>query len=79
MTQNPLMTIKVGGFDRLLRLIVPVGMAYLGPSTYSGTSLGIGFDAIAAVALLTAVFGMCPLYNLLGICTDRGDRFQENA
>ena len=73
------MTFNVGGFDRVVRLVLAAGMAYLGLTTHSGTNLGIVLDTIAAVAMLSAVVGICPLYSLLGIRTNKGDRSHDNA
>ena len=73
------MMFNVGGFDRVVRFVLATGMAYLGLATYSGTNLGIVLDAIAAVAMLSAVAGICPLYSLLGIRTNTSDRPQDNA
>ncbi|WP_017323874.1 DUF2892 domain-containing protein [Synechococcus sp. PCC 7336] len=73
------MIANVGGLDRVLRLMFATGMGYLGLAVYSGTMLGIGLDAIAVLALLTAVFGICPLYSLLGIRTNPSNRSQDNV
>jgi hypothetical protein len=57
---------NVGGLDRILRVIVGLGLiaiVFVGPQTPWGW-LGV-------VPLLTGLFGTCPLYTLLGIRTCR--------
>ncbi len=61
------MTINVGVFDRVARVAVGILLilfAWFYPSTpYSW----IGW--IGIVPLLTAAFGYCPLYSVLGVST----------
>jgi hypothetical protein len=57
---------NVGGLDRILRVILGLGLiaiVFVGPQTPWG---GVG-----VVPLLTGLFGTCPLYSLLGIRTCR--------
>ena len=58
------MTCNVGGFDRVLRALVGLGLislVFIGPQTLWGW-LGL-------VPLATAVFGWCPPYALFGLST----------
>ncbi|MFT4079620.1 DUF2892 domain-containing protein [Rhodomicrobium lacus] len=58
------MTSNVGGLDRILRIVVGLGLialVYVGPQTPWGW-LGV-------VPLATAFIGFCPAYRLLGIRT----------
>lgn len=60
------MTCNVGGIDRFLRAVVglvAISLVFVGPQTAWGW-LGV-------VPLLTAIFGWCPPYALLGISTCR--------
>ncbi len=53
-----------GTFDRILRVIVGLGLLsliFVGPQTVWGY--------VGLVPLLTGLVGYCPLYSLLGICT----------
>jgi len=67
------MTTNMGSLDRVLRLIVGVAlivaplMNYLG----LGASSAVAYTlmAIGGILTLTSVFGVCPLYSLLGIQT----------
>ncbi len=55
---------NVGTIDRILRIILGVGLisiVFIGPQTAWGW--------IGIVPLLTAVFGVCPAYSMLGIKT----------
>ncbi len=68
---------NVGTIDRLIRLILAVGLAYFGLVVYSGSTLGIVLTIVAAVSALTALAGSCMLYGLLGINT-RKENPQQN-
>jgi hypothetical protein len=57
------MKANVGGIDRLLRIVV--GLALLATiALLEGNARWLGL--IGIVPLLTAAFGYCPLYTLLG-------------
>ncbi len=63
------MTCNVGGIERPVRIVV--GLVALGigalaglPPLGTGIALGVG-----AIALLTGVFGFCPLWTILRINT----------
>ena len=64
---------NVGTTDRLLRLLIASVLFYLGLFSYTGSALGIGFDVAGSVALLTALFGFCGLYRLLGLNTHQSN------
>ena len=63
------MTVNVGTFDRIARIVVGVALiafalGYIAP----GVSWSwVGW--IGVVPILTAVFGNCPAYSLLGLST----------
>jgi hypothetical protein len=57
---------NVGGFDRVFRFILGVGLlsiVVIGPKTLWGL--------IGAIPLITSLFSFCPLYTLVGMnsCT----------
>jgi hypothetical protein len=60
---------NVGGLDRILRIILGLGLiAYAIPLGFPHT----GWNAvgwIGVVPLLTAMAGSCPLYSIAGIST----------
>jgi len=52
---------NVGGIDRILRIVIGLALIAL---TLTGT-IGV-WGWIGVVPLLTAAFGFCPLYTVLG-------------
>jgi len=63
------MSRNVGSLDRALRIVVGLGLlalVFVGPKTLWGL--------IGLVPLGTALIGFCPLYKVLGICTDPKQR-----
>ena len=66
------MSRNVSNLDRLIRVAVAV-VAVVGAVVVGASSvLGIVLFVVAAILLVTAAVGFCPLYRLLGISTDRG-------
>ncbi len=67
------MTVNMGKLDRGFRLVAAAALFILatGTTVGDGTWVEWAFYGFGAVALLTAVFGNCPLYTLLGIRTCR--------
>lgn len=58
------MKINEGGLDRVLRVVVGLGvlsLAFVGPHTAWGY--------LGAIPLLTGIVGFCPLYAILGVNT----------
>lgn len=58
------MKANVGGFDRIARIVVGLVLIIL---TLTGT-VGL-WGYIGVVPLLTGLFGVCPLYSLMGWST----------
>lgn len=66
-------TVNMGKFDRVVRLVVAVVLVYAAFATETFGS-GILFWvalAVTAVLTLTALVGNCPLYSIIGIRTCR--------
>lgn len=63
------MTANVGTSDRVVRLVLAllavVGAVLVGASS----ALGIVLLVVAAVLVVTAAVGFCPLYRVLGMST----------
>ena len=60
------MSSNVGSVDRIARVLI--GLALLTFALYSGNQYAwLGYIGIAPI--LTALFGICPLYSLLGLST----------
>ena len=67
------MKTNVGSIDRLIRLLLASVLFYSGLFLYSGSALGIGLVVAGSIPLITALFGFCGLYRLLGIHTNQPD------
>ena len=60
------MSNNVGSVDRVVRVLI--GLALLAFAVYSGQPYAwLGY--IGIVPILTAIFGTCPLYSMLGVST----------
>jgi len=57
--------------DRIIRTILGIALLALSISGTVTGGLGIAFIVVGAIALLTGVVGICPLYMLLKIKTNR--------
>lgn len=57
------MSVNVGMIDRVLRALLGIGLIYW------ALTGGPVWAWIGVVPLLTAAFGLCPLYSLLGLNT----------
>jgi type IV secretory pathway TrbD component len=64
-----------GPADRAARALIGIVAAVVGFVVGAGSGLGIVLLVVAAIMLLTAVTGFCPLYRLFGnISTLRSGR-----
>ncbi len=67
------MTINMGTLDRALRLVIGVFLIVAPLLNWMGlganTVVAYLLMAVGGILALTAVFGVCPLYSLLGIKT----------
>lgn len=60
---------NVGSIDRILRVVLGLALiafAYFGPADISWRWVGY----LGVIPVLTAVFGMCPLYAMFDISTN---------
>jgi len=60
---------NMGNLDRLLRVIVVVGIALAWYTGHLSGTLALVLGVVAVVFLLTSVISFCPLYRVLGIST----------
>ncbi len=60
---------NVGGVDKVLRIVIGLALiAWAIPLGFANTGWNwVGW--IGVIPLLTAVFGVCPLYSLVGLNT----------
>lgn len=63
------MTMNVGMFDRILRVITGLALIALALGYFPGYQSVWGW--IGVVPLATGLFGTCPVYSLLGVNTCR--------
>lgn len=66
------MKINVGGIDRILRIVIGLGL--LGAGWYYQSWWGL----VGLIPLMTAVFRVCPAYLPLGISTCAKDTAKES-
>ncbi|MCK0097327.1 DUF2892 domain-containing protein [Yoonia sp. F2084L] len=68
------MAANVGTVDRALRLIIGAALIVAPLLNLMGlganTMIAYGMMVVGGILALTAVFGMCPLYSVLGIRTN---------
>ena len=64
------MTHNVGTVDRAVRTVLGLAAVVWAFSIGVASGLGITLVVVAAVLLVTAAVGFCPLYRLLGISTN---------
>jgi hypothetical protein len=62
---------NVGSIDKVIRLIAAAIIAVLFFTHVINGTLGIVLLVIAGVLLLTSFVGLCPLYLVMGINTDK--------
>ena len=61
---------NVGGVDKLIRAVVGGGLIYYAMSNLPGSdSYMVPAGMVGFVLILTAIFGWCPVYRMLGIKT----------
>lgn len=63
------MNVNMGMVDRMARVVIGLALiAYAVPIGFSSTGWNwVGW--IGVVPILTAIFGVCPAYNLIGLST----------
>lgn len=62
---------NLAAWDRTLRIVLGLGMLYLGWSDLVDGVWAIALVIFAWVPLLTGILGWCPVYSILGISTRR--------
>jgi uncharacterized membrane protein len=60
---------NTGGVDRAIRLAIAVVAAIAALAVGAGSVGGVVLLVVAAIMLVTAAVGFCPLYRLFGIST----------
>ena len=63
---------NMGPVDQILRIVMGVGLIYIGPISKMLTAdfmSGILLALVGTLAIISAVSGYCPLYHIAGFCT----------
>ena len=63
------MTTNVGSPDKIARIVLGVVAAVVAFLVGAGSVLGIILFVVAAILVVTALTGFCPLYRIVGINT----------
>lgn len=61
------MTCNVGGPDKAVRIIVGIVLVVIALLVAMPLAMQIGLFVVAAIALVTALVGFCPLNKVLGL------------
>lgn len=65
------MTTNESGLDRLVRVVIAIASIAGGIVVGTGTVMSWVLFAVAAIMLITAATGFCPLYRAFGVSTCR--------
>jgi mannose/fructose/N-acetylgalactosamine-specific phosphotransferase system component IID len=65
------MSANESGLDRVIRLAIAVAAVIGAFAAGAGSVLGIVLFVVAAIMLVTAAVGFCPLYRLFGLSTNK--------
>lgn len=60
---------NMGWLDRLFRVLIAAGIAYLWYEEMISGPVAIGLMVLALIFVVTSVIGFCPLYRLFGFST----------
>jgi hypothetical protein len=65
------MSTNMNGLDRIIRLVIAVAAVIAAFAVGASSVFGIILFVIAAVMLVTAAVGFCPLYRIFGLSTKK--------
>jgi hypothetical protein len=65
------MKVNEANWDRIVRAVLGIALLYLGLTGAVAGTLGVVFDILGAILLITGVVGFCPLYALLKFSTKK--------
>ena len=60
---------NVSGVDRIIRVVIAIAAVVGAFAVGASSVLGIILFVVAAIMLVTAAVGFCPLYRLFGLST----------
>lgn len=62
---------NVSGVDRIIRVVIAIAAVVGAFAVGASSVLGIILFVVAAIMLVTAAVGFCPLYRLFGLSTKK--------
>jgi uncharacterized membrane protein len=65
---------NMGSTDRIIRLVVAAVFTILYATGVVSGTLGIVLVVIAVIFALTSFVSFCPLYKLIGVSTNKGEK-----
>ena len=65
------MSTNVSGLDRVIRVVIAIAAVAIAFAVGASSVLGIILFVVAAIMLVTAAVGFCPLYRLFGLSTKK--------
>lgn len=65
------MSSNVSGVDRMIRVVIAIAAVVIAFAVGATSVVGIILFIVAAIMLLTAAVGFCPLYRLFGLSTKK--------
>lgn len=65
---------NMGSTDRIIRLVVAALFTILYATGVVSGTLGIVLVVIAVIFALTSFVSFCPLYKLIGVSTNKGEK-----
>ena len=65
------MNSNVSGVDRIIRVVIAIAAVVGAFAVGASSVLGIILFLVAAIMLVTAAVGFCPLYRLFGLSTKK--------
>ena len=65
------MSTNMNGLDRIIRLVIAVAAVIAAFAVGASSLFGIILFVIAAIMLVTAAVGFCPLYRVFGLSTKK--------
>jgi hypothetical protein len=66
------MKVNEASWDRTVRIVLGAVLLYLGWAGVVGGTLGIIFQWLGFLPLITGIIGWCPVYALLKVRTNKG-------
>jgi hypothetical protein len=70
---------NVGIIDRIIRVVIAIGLFYAAMKWPMASALRITLSVIGGLTLVTSVTGFCGIYKLLGISTSKARPISDES